>query len=171
MKKLLAIGLMFLVYGAYAQDPMYDQSDSNNGLCKDIKRQENEFTNEIKISSTPVIIGGGSIVFGKAIKEGTETLMAVLGIAVSRPEYGSKGVYVKFDDGTIYKAETAEIDCRLASGSTYWLTGAIFIDEDNKDYFSTKKIAKFALSDNSSEVKPKSGEKARSSFLCVSNTN
>ncbi|MCP2043493.1 hypothetical protein [Pontibacter sp. HSC-36F09] len=171
MKQLLALLLICVSCTAFAQDPMYNISNSNKtGPCKDTKRQVNEFTNEVTIASSAVMNGAGYVMIGKTIKDSTETLVAIFSISTSRPVYGSKGVYIKFDDGTIYKDEIAEIDCKYSSGSSYWLTGMMLINEENKEYFLNKKIAKYALNTTSNEIKDKSAEKIQLNFKCVSDT-
>lgn len=142
--------------------------NSTSAQCSELKKEVKEFTQETYYSTPAVLNGSGYMIAAKTEKaDSTATTAVMFGVRISTPVYGATGVYVKFDDGTIYKDEIASVDCKYSSGG-YWLTGIMLINEENKDYFYNRKVVKYALQNNENEVKPKSADKLQQNFRCVS---
>lgn len=72
--------------------------------------------------------------------------------------YSAKGIYIKFEDGTIYKEERADVECDYSYskyGPSYMYSGMIALNDENIDLFKTKKIVKIQLSHVKKDIKDK----------------
>lgn len=82
-------------------------------------------------------------------------------------DYNAKGIYVKFEDGTIMKDETAKVDCHIIDIDNYRYTGYIVINNSNLSDFESKKIVKIQLGDTNQEIKNKLADNIKAYVKCL----
>lgn len=115
----------------------YAQKDPCSAIKKTVKELEG-----VTIYSTPT----GSVILYKIIKNDQKQFYAYfLGIGKTS-NYSARGLYIKFEDGTIIKNEEIEIDCTYIATDLYSYKGAFPITIDNEEIILTKKITKYSLS-------------------------
>jgi hypothetical protein len=156
MKKLILITLMAsLCFCSYAQTKDYS---------KDIKKVVDELKGEIEYSSPY-----GDAYVTKMIKPGEPKITTLILHAEGiMSNYSAKGVFIKFEDGKVLRYPELKVNCiynQYKDRSTF--AGALTIDSENYEYFTTKKIVEFSLDDNKSKLSKRDADRLLSYIKVV----
>lgn len=160
MKHLLTLALLTF--------PLLAPAKKN--VCKDLVHRTDKMRDYITISSP-----NGTAVVSKWIK-GTDTsynLILVIFeksnipvIAGSEATQTDKGVYLQFDDGSVYREENAAVTAALIA-SRLGYTATITIDEKLKGQIIAHKLVKLGLGSRTKEVPEVTGGRLGGFLECL----
>lgn len=120
----------------------FSLAKAQTNYCKDIVRTINDMKADTTYES-PIIKRTQKMQLSKNPQEPFSYVIFTL--TQENANYDVKGVYVKFEDGTIIN-NSIPVDCTyLNSDDHYLFTGAMRLDEDNTKLFLTKKVVKYQI--------------------------
>jgi hypothetical protein len=138
----------------------------NSGLCNQIDRTVDEFTNEVQISTPYSLNSGDDVMLLKYIKNGKTIYYLSLETNGSTLNYATKGVSIIFEDGTKFSKPTAAIDVDVADYG-YKYSAFITLTLLEAQIFTKKRIKKFRLYIYDGVVSSQAAEKFTIYSKCV----
>jgi hypothetical protein len=157
MKKLLLIITLFLSAKAYAQ----------KDVCKDIVATGNELSGDKKFK-TPVKFNMPQVSIEKTISDKGELTFVSFLIYADHSFANQKGLFIKFDDGTILKIPESYIASSYSTISHQYVGSAsLSVSDENEKSFMLHKIVKYQVGDVEKEFPEKWQDRYLQYYNCI----
>lgn len=159
MKHILLICCLLVASFCYGQN------------CDDIIKKVDGLKEET-IFVSPTLTGAPGINAIKIIeKSGSEKILISFRVFDTRRWDDPKGLFIKFEDGTIIRIKNYPIKVNYESINLWSYLSALELDSENAKLFTTNQIVNFEVDHGDNIVTPKWGAKIKDWINCVYGSN
>jgi len=158
MKKILIIASLILGFVNFAK--------AQTDYCKDIIIKIDDMKHDTTYYS-PV----EDRTSGMYLKKATSFFGSFIFFTITKPDadYETKGILVKFDDGSAV-SYPADIDCSYLNADQHYLyKGVIMLNDENIENFKTKKVVKYRVANVDVPITDAFATKFRAWVSCIVN--